>query len=367
MSGIIQLGNRVNSKDDILVLNDYWFNNIHTLKSVLPKCIISPYEYAFSHIPAFIQMLGIPFIFLNIGEIKQLKAGEYVSIDFNNNSVGSNSHYDSFYNDKMLFENGVCFYSSIKGQKIDSYLISQSSGVGLVSTEFLFYKSKNISKRHQFNVLSNLCKQNPTLDYTIRLFDICVDKIPVWAQQKYSNHKCNIGRGVNLGSTDSEKNLFNQLSVIKELSKKYKISVLVPYLTDIDEIMKIKMFLQQNFCNNVRLGAMIESVDILPIIKELNKIVDFYSLGTNDIVQSFFKIDRTKPICFNKVDLKNKEFRFLLLEILTLVQNKSIRVCGQLPVMPGMLSAMIEIGYKQFTVNPYWIKYLKAVAFKCII
>jgi thymidylate kinase len=102
---------------------------------------------------------------------------------------------------------------------------------------------------------------------------------------------------------------------------------------------------------------MIETAASVNEMSSMRELVDFFSVGSNDLVQSFFNEDRMCILHHERV--YDTEFLCLLKEILINAGNKEVRICGQLPIVPGMTEHLIKMGYTKFTVSPYWVQYIK--------
>jgi len=78
--------------------------------------------------------------------------------------------------------------------------------------------------------------------------------------------------------------------------KQYPICILIPYVQNVDDIEYIKerFYSLTNHKHQIKLGAMIETLKGVENLRSIEKEVDFLSIGSNDLVQSFFGFDRTQ-------------------------------------------------------------------------
>lgn len=347
--------------NSIVILNEYWAKHIQLLCQEKPIAVLSDYKYIFSHIPSYFQKYNIPIFFVSNDQLTQLVIGSIISIDIVTQNIIQGKEEQSIltFNNSVKNRKKIRIYSSVKGNDLSTSILYDSDGIGLVSTEFIFWGYSDISSEIQYNVLDAMFSEYPNKEYTIRLFDISEDKKPLWFTQKNSNVFA-LSRGVKLLLEPKNiKKLKNQIKAIIELSKKYKISVLIPYVNDVNDINIIyNMMNSYGIENKINIGLMLENTSSVYEMERMKTIVDFFSIGSNDLVQSYFGIDRQNVNDIKNIDLFSDSFIEFLKLILSKASNKEICICGQLPIIPNMFEKLVEIGFNHFTVNPYWLPYL---------
>jgi len=349
----------------IVIFNHYWLNNLEKLAQAEPIAIISEYRYVFSHVPSYLQKYNIPIFFFDIEEISRLNTATTIAIDIVKNSI-SIYHDDSDVVDMEHLVNRnnkpIIVNTSIKGLDNRMSFECGADGVGLISTEFLFFDYCNMDGTLYYEVLDSVMSAHPKVKYTIRLFDFNYDKFPKWFSNKYYIDSYKYYKGRNFFFVDAMNDLLiMQLSMIVKLSSQYKISILLPYINSVNEVLKIQKMLETLDINRrIRLGTMLETVSAIHEIDNLKPYVNFFSIGTNDLVQSYFGIDRTDIINMNEINIQLSLFSNLLRLAFEKAADKKIKVCGQLPIVHGMLEQLIQIGYTEFTVSPQWVPYIKS-------
>jgi phosphoenolpyruvate-protein kinase (PTS system EI component) len=89
-------------------------------------------------------------------------------------------------------------------------------------------------------------------------------------------------------------------------------------------------------------------------------LVDFLSIGTNDLIQYYFGADRDEPTLSNILDPYAPVLYRLLRQIADAAADyrDEIRLCGVLPRLPGALPILVGLGFRYFSVDPIWIPYL---------
>ena len=134
-----------------------------------------------------------------------------------------------------------------------------------------------------------------------------------------------------------------------ELNKHYNIEIVIPFVTNIDDIIFIKSKLKE-LNIEIPLCAMIENPAAFLSANQFSDIVNSFSIGTNDLLQYFFASDRDS-ICSNNNYIN--PYSRSLMEFLSLYPKEVInktRVCGQLPIYPYMLQVLIQLGFRKFSI-----------------
>jgi len=93
---------------------------------------------------------------------------------------------------------------------------------------------------------------------------------------------------------------------------------------------------------------MIEVPSVLFLIEEFNKVVDFYSIGTNDLTQYLFAIERTHPTL--KTDALSPVV-FSALETIVKQATKPVSICGELASHTQAIPKLLALGLKTLSVS----------------
>jgi len=94
------------------------------------------------------------------------------------------------------------------------------------------------------------------------------------------------------------------------------------------------------------------------LIPEFNKIVDFYSIGTNDLTQYLFAIERTHPTL--TTDTLSPVIFSALAKILK-ESTKPVSICGELASEPKAIEKLLSLGLKRFSISAKRITEIKEI------
>lgn len=352
-------------KKNIIYINAKEYFNIGKW-STLPMCILIDQSSIFSHLVSYCISNEICLAVVTNEEFS-IYNEKNITIDFDKNIItlmcntySEEENINDFDCNKVQTIDGteISFYATIKTYK--NALFAGQLGIksaGLISTEFL-YLEDDLSFNDYKNKISKICKNFNGVS-SIRLFDYDVNK-------SYIIEDENIARGIRAYTIDKYKKIIdNQLETCVELSKVYNIEIVIPFVTNIYDILCIQNKLKE-LNANINICAMVENPSAFLSVRQFSNFVDAFSIGTNDLLQYFFAFDR---------DSINKEINYInpyskaLLDFLQLYPSdlfNKTRVCGQLPIYPYMLEVLIQLGFRKFSIPspmiPFIVKKVKKIS-----
>jgi phosphocarrier protein FPr len=98
----------------------------------------------------------------------------------------------------------------------------------------------------------------------------------------------------------------------------------------------------------LQFGIMIEVPSVLFLIETFNDVVDFYSIGTNDLTQYLFAIERTHPTL--KVD-ELSPVLFDAIETIVKKATKPVSICGELAANKQAIAKLLNLGIETLSVS----------------
>jgi phosphoenolpyruvate-protein kinase (PTS system EI component) len=152
----------------------------------------------------------------------------------------------------------------------------------------------------------------------------------------------------------------SQLAALAALSERYPLEVLIPFIGRRDELSRWVGFVRRSLPETVPVGAMAETPASVLDLANWGDLVEFFSVGTNDLIQYYFAADRDEPALSDILDPYTPALFRLLQQVADSATeyHDKIRLCGVLPRLPGILPALIGLGFRCFSVDPIWIPYL---------
>ncbi|MEA1879159.1 MAG: HPr family phosphocarrier protein [Campylobacterota bacterium] len=204
-----------------------------------------------------------------------------------------------------------------------------AQGIGLLRTEFLFTKMQP-SLEEQTQAYTDIFALFDSI--TVRTLDVGGDKKLPYIDLKHEANPFLGIRGVRLFKTHPQL-MEEQLHAIFKAANNKAIKVMFPMVSTVEEFSHAKSFAQEVAkkhtidISNINFGIMIEVPSVLFLLQEFNPVVDFYSIGTNDLTQYLFATERTHPTL--QVD-ELSPLIFTVIKSIMEEATKPVSLCGEL-------------------------------------
>ena len=258
----------------------------------------------------------------------------------------------------------IHLYSNIGGiQDVDAVLESDSEGIGLFRSEFLYLECDDYpSEEVQFEAYKTVLSRMGGKKVIIRTLDIGADKqIGYFDLPKEENPALGY-RAIRICLTREE--VFRtQLRALYRASAYGTLSIMFPMIISVKEILRIKEIVEEvklelaredKPVGNVELGIMIETPAAAVISDLLAPHVDFFSIGTNDLSQYTLAIDRQNQSLDNFFDPHHEA---ILRLIQVTIENAHkygawCGICGELGADMELTQRFIQMGIDELSVSP---------------
>ncbi len=190
-------------------------------------------------------------------------------------------------------------------EELDCRAIEYTDGIGLFRTEFIFPNISPLqdSEEEQYTAYLNIFKYMKGKPITIRTFDFGGEKKTTKIQTSKENNPLLGIRGIRFYHKDNQELFLSQLRALLRASFIGKLNILLPMVSTLEEIYTIKEYLEATKAEissqgilgtpQYKLGVMIEVPSLLYQLKEVSQICDFWSIGTNDLLQYIMATDRS--------------------------------------------------------------------------
>jgi phosphotransferase system enzyme I (PtsI) len=257
-----------------------------------------------------------------------------------------------------------------------------AEGVGLFRSEFIYLQSTSLpTEEDHYRVYDQIAKEAHPSQVYIRTMDIGGEKsLPQLKIEKEPNPALGL-RAIRVSLRDKEL-MKIQLRAILRASTLKNVRILIPMITEYEEIKEVKLIFEEvkeelriageNFDKDIPLGVMIEVPAAAALTDILVKEVDYLSIGTNDLIQYYLAVDRSNEL----VSYLFKPLHPSVLRIIKFVidtaqmEGKEITVCGEMAADPLSALVLLGLGLEKFSMNPISIprikRVLRAVEYKVV-
>ena len=253
-------------------------------------------------------------------------------------------------------------------EDIENVLRSDAGGIGLFRSEFLYMEmgSKLPSEEQLFQVYKLAAESMGANRVVVRIADFGGDKM-VESVDLGEQANPAIGlRGIRI-MMEKEELFLPQFRAILRASALGNVSIMFPMITSMEEVAAAKALLEKAkkqlkdektaYNENIEIGVMIETPAAVMISGELAREVDFFSIGTNDLLQLTLGMDRENP----KLDKYYNSYHPALMKMIRIVANnvhlegKRISICGDLAADLSMTEFFVQIGIDELSVAPHQV------------
>lgn len=243
-----------------------------------------------------------------------------------------------------------------------------AEGCGLLRTEFLFLdREAPPDEDEQLEQYQGIAKALGSRPLVVRTLDIGGDKpIPYLPLPAEENPALGL-RGVRTSLWRPDL-LRVQLRAILRVQSAGQVHILVPMVTDPDEIVAVRRLIDEvrrelRSTAAVSVGAMIETPAAAVIADRIAREVDFFSIGTNDLTQYTLAMDRGHPQLAHRIDgLHPAVLRLIAMTVEAAEkQSRHVAVCGGLASEPSAVPVLLGLGVRELSVVPASVPQLKSL------
>lgn len=273
---------------------------------------------------------------------------------------------EKYKNEKAITKDGhqVELLANIGGpQDIQVVIDNTAEGVGLLRSEFLYMDAKDFpSEEEQFEAYKKIAESLENKRLVIRTLDIGGDKDLKYMKLPKEENPFLGYRAIRIYLDNVD--LFKvQLRAILRASSYGNVAIMLPMISSIEELRKSKEIIEEvkqelttkniKFNENIEVGIMVEIPSSAVMADEFAKECDFFSIGTNDLIQYTIAVERGNEKLVNLYSHFNPAVIHLIKSAIDGAHKNGILcgMCGEAAGDVKFIPLLVGLGLDEFSMN----------------
>ena len=273
---------------------------------------------------------------------------------------------ENYKNEKSMTKDGhqVELLANIGGvQDVSIALKNTAEGIGLFRSEFLYMDSEDFpTEKEQFEAYKKVAEKMPNQRIIIRTLDIGGDKELKYMKLPKEKNPFLGYRAIRIYLDNIP--LFKvQLRAILRASHYGNLAIMLPMISSLEELREAKKIIEEvkeelrnkqvPFRENIEVGIMIEIPSAAILAEEFAKECDFFSMGTNDLIQYTVAVERGNEKVANLYSHFHPAVIRLIKYVIESAHKNHILcgMCGEAAGDPAFIPLLIGLGLDEFSMN----------------
>lgn len=247
---------------------------------------------------------------------------------------------------------------------MDAVIENGAEGVGLFRSEFLYMDSEGMpTEEEQFEAYKEVLEKSEGKRVIVRTLDIGGDKDLKYLNLEKEDNPFLGYRAIRICLREPE--IFKvQLRALYRASIYGKLAIMLPMISSVDEIRAAKDIINEvkeelkaekvKFDKNVKIGIMIEVPSAAIMAEQLAKECDFFSIGTNDLIQYTVAVERGNE----KISDLYTKFHPAVIRLIKMAIDGAHKskifcgMCGEAAADERFIPLLVGLGLDEFSMNP---------------
>jgi len=246
-----------------------------------------------------------------------------------------------------------------------------ATGIGLYRSEFLFFRKDAPSEDEQREAYRQILETMAPCPVTIRTLDAGGDKLVSGITASNEANPFMGWRSIRV-CLDREEIFCTQLRALLLANTKGNLRILLPMISGLAELRRAKALIERcrtelasqgHEIAEVKVGVMIEVPAAVMQVDKLAKEVDFFSIGTNDLIQFTLAVDRTNELITDMFQPHHPAVLSMIYQTVMAAHRQGIpvAVCGEMGSDPFSVLLLVGLGVDELSMTPWSVMATKKI------
>jgi phosphotransferase system, enzyme I, PtsP len=248
-----------------------------------------------------------------------------------------------------------------------------ADGVGLMRSEFSFLTYEDFpDENQQITLYSRMLEAVGKRPVTLRTLDIGADKYPPYMRVPREDNPFLGWRSIRI-SLEMPSLFKVQLRAILRAAARHEVKIMFPMISSLEELRRARELLAEAQAElfreglehnpSMKVGIMVEVPSAVWLAPRLIREVDFFSIGTNDLIQYLLAVDRNNPRVAHLYEALHPAVLSAIAEVVSVARaaGKEVCICGEMASDPLATLLLVGMGLDQLSLSPLFIPVIRKI------